>query len=152
MEAGKGLQRILQRRPHRGGGPDAPFEVQQVDDKTAVLSIQPRIEAADEPVPGEDRHRVVAVGPLGRWNVDLPGVVKVEEIPDPLTPPQQIVQRRQETDRCARVLLRLRGAPVVAPKPGFVLGEHVIRAAHAVDPQRDHGTGPNQPLHDRTSI
>ena len=152
MEAGKRVQRNLKGRPQLGGGPDAPFEVQQVDDKTAALSIQSGIEPADELVSGEDRHRVISVGPPGRRDIDFPGVVKIKEVRDAFAPPQQIVQRRQETDRCARVLLRLRGAPVVAPKPGFVLGEHVIRAAHAIDLQRDHGTSANQFLHDRASI
>ena len=66
-------------------------------------------------------------------DVDLPDVGEPEEIGQPLAPPEQVVQRREEADGTIRPSSLSPCRTVVAAQRWEVAGQRVVLASHVVD-------------------
>ena len=107
-----GRQRLAERRV---AGQRVVLEPQAVDDERAGRPVELRVEAADQPVAPQDRHRVVAERSLLDRLVDLPDVVEAEQRLRPTARADRI-ERREE--RRLLVGRRLERRPVGrAPGP-----------------------------------
>jgi hypothetical protein len=69
-------------------------------------AVDPRLDAADEPIAEQDRQHVPAPPPLGRRVEELPDVVELEQRAEEAAVPDQRIERREERDRRRRLRRR----------------------------------------------
>src|SRR5574337_179122 len=151
VETRKVFQRVPQSRTQPGCRRHAALQMEEVDDQATGFAVKEGIHPADQTIAGQNWHRVVAVLALGGWDVDLPLVGEAEYVRNTLAPPQQVIQRRQETNRGIIVGFSSRDITMTA-QPVDIFGEQEVRSARPFDLERDHGAGVDKPPHDRPTL
>jgi len=87
------FDRLSQTRIKPLAAVETRFQVHRLDLQQSTVSVQLRVESADESAVMQNRHRVVAELPFGFGHIDLHAIRKPEQFFGALSLPEQGIER-----------------------------------------------------------